>query len=199
MINGVNEEILTCLILIVIGYFIAKIFSGCANSNGFRVGGRRRRRARVAAATRKAWRWAAAPAPALRSNTICPSNTWEEYNPEKVSGLNNNNTRVSCNNCVDPNTKKYCQKCEDGYVFEHIINSKGSPTWRCIEKEIVPIIPETLYYGTCVTSDYDACKEVSYSVCNSNIRDKNANGMYACNCESGYHRDDKKCIKDIYN
>tara|TARA_B100000745_G_C19887595_1_gene296625 strand:- start:83 stop:478 length:396 start_codon:yes stop_codon:yes gene_type:complete len=39
MINGVNEEILTCLILIAIGYFIAKIFSGCANSNGFRVGG----------------------------------------------------------------------------------------------------------------------------------------------------------------
>ena len=181
MINGVNEEILTCLILIAIGYFIAKIFSGCANgvangcanSNGFRVGG---------------------------SNTICPSNTWEEYNPGKVSGLNNNNTRVSCNNCVDPNTKKYCQKCEDGYVFEHIINSKGSPTWRCIKKEEVPIIPETEYYGTCGGGHYDVCKkEVPYSVCNSNIRDKNANGMYACNCESGYYRNGQICIKDTYN
>ena len=37
-----TEEILICLILIAIGYFIAKMFSRCANGvvNGFRVGGK---------------------------------------------------------------------------------------------------------------------------------------------------------------
>ena len=38
-----GEEILTCLILVAIGYFIAKMFHRCANglanSNGFSVGG----------------------------------------------------------------------------------------------------------------------------------------------------------------
>ena len=33
-----SEEILKCLILIVIGYFIAQLFSRCAGRNGFRVG-----------------------------------------------------------------------------------------------------------------------------------------------------------------
>ena len=36
-----SEEILTCLILVVIGYFIAKMFSRCTNGvvNGFSLGG----------------------------------------------------------------------------------------------------------------------------------------------------------------
>tara|TARA_B100000745_G_C19938315_1_gene316237 strand:- start:162 stop:605 length:444 start_codon:yes stop_codon:yes gene_type:complete len=36
-----GEEILTCLILVVIGYFIAKMFSRCTNGvvNGFSLGG----------------------------------------------------------------------------------------------------------------------------------------------------------------
>ena len=33
-----SEEILTCLILVAIGYFIAQLFSRCAGVNGFRVG-----------------------------------------------------------------------------------------------------------------------------------------------------------------
>ena len=33
-----SEEILTCLILVAIGYFIAQLFSRCAGGNGFRVG-----------------------------------------------------------------------------------------------------------------------------------------------------------------
>ena len=37
-----TEEILTCLLLVVVGYFIAKMFSGCGCANrvdGFSVGG----------------------------------------------------------------------------------------------------------------------------------------------------------------
>ena len=37
MIELKSEEIITYLILIIIGYFIAKIFSGCGN--GFKIGG----------------------------------------------------------------------------------------------------------------------------------------------------------------
>ena len=33
-----SEEILTCLILVAIGYFIAQLFSRCAGGNGFKVG-----------------------------------------------------------------------------------------------------------------------------------------------------------------
>ena len=38
-----TEEILTCLLLIVVGYFIAKMFSGCGcSNNGFSVGIRKK-------------------------------------------------------------------------------------------------------------------------------------------------------------
>lgn len=40
IMKGINsEEILTCLILVAIGYFIAKMFSRCSG-NGFSVGGK---------------------------------------------------------------------------------------------------------------------------------------------------------------
>ena len=38
MLGLKNEEILTCLMLVVIGYFIAKMFS--RSCNGFSVGGK---------------------------------------------------------------------------------------------------------------------------------------------------------------
>ena len=45
MFNGVkSEEILTYFLLVIIGYFIAKMFS--RSCNGFRVGGRAQRRCR---------------------------------------------------------------------------------------------------------------------------------------------------------
>ena len=39
IMKGINsEEILTCLLLVAIGYFIAKMFSRCSG-NGFSIGG----------------------------------------------------------------------------------------------------------------------------------------------------------------
>jgi len=37
-----TEEILTCLLLFAVGYFIAKMFSGCGCNDGFSVGGKKR-------------------------------------------------------------------------------------------------------------------------------------------------------------
>ena len=101
----------------------------------------------------------------------------------------------TCPSNVDPNTKKYCQKCENGYVFEHSIN-KGEPTWRCTPKEEYPILPETLYYGICGRGYYDACEnEVPNSRCSTGDITLAGNKMYACNCKYGYYSDGKQCIK----
>jgi len=136
---------------------------------------------------------------AAEDEVKCSNMVWGKYNNDR---FDNSNTRVSCNNCVDHETSTECNKCEDGYVFDHYLGSNG-PVWRCTKKEDLPIIPDIKsYYGTCYKDspyapymDQPCEDEVPNSVCNPNIQTKEGYRKYACNCVGGYHQVGNKCVK----